>query len=79
MDRILVFREGKIIEEGTHAELIKQEGHYSQLWRCSGRLLARHIVKLKSGGFYSLIFHFDNHLLIELIEGNIVYLLIKIF
>ncbi len=32
MDRILVFHEGKIIEDGTHAELIELNGHYANLW-----------------------------------------------
>jgi ATP-binding cassette subfamily B protein len=32
MDRILVFDKGKIIEEGTHAELMKQKGLYAQMW-----------------------------------------------
>jgi len=32
MDRILVFDQGKIIEEGTHKELISLNGHYTRLW-----------------------------------------------
>jgi ATP-binding cassette, subfamily B, bacterial len=32
MDRILVFSEGRVIEDGTHAELLAAEGHYAQLW-----------------------------------------------
>ncbi|MDD4352067.1 MAG: ABC transporter ATP-binding protein [Candidatus Gracilibacteria bacterium] len=33
MDRILVFRKGKIVEEGSHAELIKKQGSlYGKLW-----------------------------------------------
>lgn len=32
MDRILVFNNGAIIEDGTHAELIKLKGHYAHLW-----------------------------------------------
>lgn len=32
MDRILVFHEGQIIEEGSHAELIELEGYYAHLW-----------------------------------------------
>ncbi len=33
MDRLIVIDEGKIIEQGTHPELIKQGGIYSQLWQ----------------------------------------------
>lgn len=32
MDRILVFKEGKIVEDGTHAELLAAEGHYALMW-----------------------------------------------
>lgn len=33
MDRILVFKEGHIIEDGSHSELIAaKEGHYAKLW-----------------------------------------------
>jgi ATP-binding cassette subfamily B protein len=32
MDRILVFDNGKIIEDGTHHELMKRNGHYKILW-----------------------------------------------
>lgn len=32
MDRILVFSEGKIIEDGTHKDLLKRNGHYAKLW-----------------------------------------------
>lgn len=32
MDRILVFDHGKIIEEGTHEELLKKDGHYAKMW-----------------------------------------------
>lgn len=32
MDRILVFSEGKIIEEGTQESLLAQEGHFAMLW-----------------------------------------------
>lgn len=33
MDRIMVFKDGKIIEEGSHDELIAAEGHYYTLWQ----------------------------------------------
>lgn len=32
MDRILVFNEGKIVEDGTHQELLEADGHYAMLW-----------------------------------------------
>lgn len=32
MNRILVFDQGKIIEDGTHSELIAKEGMYKRLW-----------------------------------------------
>ena len=32
MDRILVFDQGKIIEEGTHQELLAKKGAYTKLW-----------------------------------------------
>lgn len=39
MDRILVFAKGKIIEDGTHEELLEKQGHYYQMWQ------------MQSGGF----------------------------
>ncbi len=33
MDRIIVFDNGKIIEDGTHQELLAQRGKYFQLWQ----------------------------------------------
>jgi len=32
MDRILVFDNGQIVEDGTHAELMEQKGLYAKLW-----------------------------------------------
>lgn len=32
MDRILVFEKGKILEEGTHEQLLSLNGRYAQLW-----------------------------------------------
>lgn len=32
MDRLIVMDQGKIVEEGTHAELLKLGGLYAQLW-----------------------------------------------
>jgi ATP-binding cassette subfamily B multidrug efflux pump len=39
MDRLIVFDEGKIVEQGTHHELLAKNGVYSKLWG------------LQSGGF----------------------------
>ena len=42
MDKIIVISQGKIVEEGTHEELIKKEkGTYKKLWN------------LQAGGFKS--------------------------
>jgi len=32
MDRLIVLDQGNIVEEGTHQELISQNGIYAQLW-----------------------------------------------
>ena len=31
-DRIIVLGEGKVLEEGTHEELLSHRGHYAELW-----------------------------------------------
>jgi ATP-binding cassette subfamily B multidrug efflux pump len=41
MDRLIVIDEGKVIEQGTHAELLALGGEYAQLWaRQSGGFIA---------------------------------------
>jgi ATP-binding cassette subfamily B protein len=44
MDRIIVFNKGKIVEDGTHDELIKMNGYYNRLWSAqSGGVLTYQI------------------------------------
>jgi ATP-binding cassette subfamily B protein len=33
VDRILVFNKGRLVEEGSHQELLKKEGIYSRLYQ----------------------------------------------
>ncbi|KKB12186.1 multidrug ABC transporter ATP-binding protein [Devosia geojensis] len=40
MDRLIILDKGRIVEEGTHAELLERGGHYANLWeRQSGGFL----------------------------------------
>ena len=42
MDRLVIMDEGRVIEEGSHAELLRRGGLYAELWRRqSGGFLAR--------------------------------------
>ena len=43
MDRILVFNEGKVVEEGTHQSLMARGGHYARMWQ------------MQAGGFLPIL------------------------
>jgi ATP-binding cassette subfamily B multidrug efflux pump len=33
MDRLVVLDRGRIVEQGSHDELLRRNGHYAALWR----------------------------------------------
>lgn len=54
VDRILVFHEGKIIEDGKHSELLKIDGHYAKMWsmQAGGFLPEKENLELKTSVDY---------------------------
>ncbi len=50
MDRLLVLDKGKVVETGTHDELLELDGHYAKLWRHqSGGFLALDVNPTETG------------------------------
>jgi ABC-type multidrug transport system fused ATPase/permease subunit len=37
VDRILVFRDGRIVEDGTHQELMERNGHYARMYKAQAQ------------------------------------------
>ena len=45
MDRLIVLEQGRIVEQGSHDELLRRKGHYERLWRYqSGGFLGHEVV-----------------------------------
>src|SRR5262249_49453956 len=52
MDRLIVLERGRIVEQGSHNELLRHGGHYAALWRrpAGGLHRRRHPGRRVSGG-----------------------------
>ena len=49
-DRILVLKEGRLLENGTHGELLSQEGEYARLWALQAQWYGEGEAKLRDTG-----------------------------
>ena len=51
MDRLVVMDAGRIVEQGTHQELLRRGGHYARLWaRQSGGFLREDLAEQDAAG-----------------------------
>jgi ATP-binding cassette subfamily B multidrug efflux pump len=51
MDRLIILDKGKIVEAGTHSELVAHGGIYADLWqRQSGGFIADEEPEMKAAG-----------------------------
>jgi ATP-binding cassette subfamily B multidrug efflux pump len=51
MDRLIVLEQGRVVEQGSHDELLQHGGHYARLWQHqSGGFLAHDVVPTETAG-----------------------------
>ena len=46
---ILVFKDGEIVEQGTHRELLARNGHFAKMWADQVSIVDPELVPIESG------------------------------